>query len=141
MTLSVTSTSSPTTSPSTMKPSSTTNSPINQQEVDNLFSVSHNQSCDLNEIDSSWSCSNASNNHSLCIKKCHNGISEHKKCICKRTNCSWAFKNKDCLLTGYEPTTDVSGNQDQFSSEILRSLIQYLKLVNKGQINVNFRLR
>ena len=79
------------------------------------------------------------------------GPSEHRKCLCKHKECSWAQKSQKCPITASNNGTDVSpdkqasgGTQDLSSIsglDGLRSIMRELTLTNNGNINVNFNLR
>ena len=97
------------------------------------------KSCDLIQMNSSWFCSNTSKNHSTCVKKCNNGSYERKKCICDRHNCSWIRQNFGCDSITSSDTSEIS--DESKTSDFLRSFIQSLRLINKGEINVNLQLR
>ena len=98
------------------------------------------KSCDLDQINNSWICSNGSNHLSHCAKKRQNDAFEYKKCICKLNQCLWTNIQNNELSEFAEPEVDFSGNKN-VSSNFLRSLIQTFKLVNKGAIHVNLHLR
>ena len=117
-----------------------TNTPFqNQHETSDIIQTSDQKSCDLIPMNSSWKCSNTSKKHSICVKNCNNGSYERKKCICDRHNCSWVRQNFGCDANTSSGTSE---NLDEsYISDVLRSFIQSLRLINKGEINVNFQLR
>ena len=116
----------------------------NPHETNDLIQTSEQKSCDLIPLNSSWKCSNTSKNHSICTKKCNNGSYERKKCICDRHYCSWIRINLGCDATTSSDMSDATSpeiSDDANTRDVLRSFIQSLRLINKGEINVNFQLR
>lgn len=94
--------------------------------------------CSHSELNFTWKCSKALNHRSICVKKCENGGKERKKCICSRDKCSWSRKSLQC------DTNSLSGSSAEISEKqynFLKFFIQNLKLINKGEININFQLR
>ena len=81
------------------------------------------------------------------------GPSEHKKCLCKHRECSWAQKSQKCPLTinenadsgatsGGHHSGSVLGNLSNLSGlDGLRSIMREISLTNNGNINLNFHLR
>ena len=133
----------PSTSASTYSTTKLYSSPFllnNLHETTNQKVISDQNSCDSSQLNSSWECSNDSKNNSKCTKNCGNGGYERKKCLCDRRSCSWIRDSLECdVNTSIEPFTEVP--DDPSTTDILRSFIQSMKLINKGEINVNFQLR
>lgn len=78
------------------------------------------------------------------------GPSEHKKCLCKDQECSWAQKGQKCPITSNEnsdatPGGSYSGDVPDLTYvlgfEGLRSIVREVSLTNNGNINVNLNLR
>ena len=80
------------------------------------------------------------------------GPSEHKKCLCKHRECTWAQKSQKCQITTNDggagatsgaPSGGHSGSISNLTSGLdgLRSIMRELTLTNNGNINVNFNLR
>jgi len=113
--------------------------PDDQNENSSIVFISEQKSCNSDEINSEWKCSNGASNYSSCVRNCAEGSNERKKCICQRSNCSWFQKSECASLNSTMTQSSISG--DQLNSDFLRSIIHYLRLVNKGEINVNFHLR
>lgn len=151
-TIQLTSTTSLTTSkPSTTSPStiSVTESVLDSHETDHsnsTVSMQNSLLCDPVELDSTWNCSNEFYQHSLCIKTDLYGHKEHKRCFCRKNVCSWKQKNNDLQVLENKPFqsntmfSSLKGEKHYQFSDSLDSIIKQLQLVNKGEINVKFRL-
>ena len=75
---------------------------------------------------------------SLCIKFCVGSYAtEHRKCLCKQSNCSWSTKGRSC--------PDVSADDGNLLFETsnlgsLRSIMREINIQNNGTINFTFQL-
>ena len=72
------------------------------------------------------------------------GPTEHKKCMCKQSECSWAQKSKTCPIK-----TNDTISHDHHPDHIpdlnmdlqgLRHIIREISLTNNGNIYVNLNL-
>ena len=109
---------------------------------------------------SDWICSNDKQNRSLCLKRCQNGDTDEKVCICENQSCSWYHKGDQCSMNSMSnPYMDsnpdvesmnnlnIPGNllfDSMSSSESaidLVSLIHEINVSNIGYINVNLHLK
>ena len=89
----------------------------------------------------------------FCKNSKKDGPSEHKKCLCKHKECSWAQKSQKCpIITnenadsgassgGHHQSGSVSDLSNLSGLEGLRSIMREISLTNNGNINVNFNLR
>ena len=86
----------------------------------------------------------------FCKNSKKDGPSEHKKCLCKHKECSWAQKSQKCPITtnenadvtpGGSYSGDVSDLPYILGFEGLRSIVREVSLTNNGNINVNLNLR
>ena len=74
---------------------------------------------------------------SLCIKFCTGSYTtEHQKCLCKQSKCSWTTKGKTC------PVSENEGNLlfDTHNLGSLRSIMREINIQNNGTINFTFQL-
>ena len=88
----------------------------------------------------------------FCKNPKKDGPSEHKKCLCKHKECSWAQKSQKCPITTNENADSGASSGGQHSGSVsdlsnlsglegLRSIMREISLTNNGNINVNFNLR
>ena len=94
------------------------------------------QKCDM--LDSSWTCSNKRENHSLCIKFCNDDSSEYKRCVCKNSACFWSLKGKKCFDNSDQ--SGFSSSIDKYDLQSLNSLMRQINIANNGHIHVQFQL-
>ena len=107
---------------------------------------------------SDWICSNDKQNRSLCLKRCQNGDTDEKVCICENQSCSWYHKGDQCSMNsmsnpdvapdvesmnnlnipGNLPFDSISSSE---SANDLVSLIHEINVSNIGYINVNLHLK
>ena len=75
---------------------------------------------------------------SLCIKFCAGSYTtEHRKCFCKQSNCSWSTKGRSC------PDVSIDDGNLLFETSnlgSLRSFMREINIQNNGTINFNFQL-
>ena len=108
--------------------------------ISDQTSTSDKKSCDSSQLNSSWICSNAQKKHSVCVRNCENGGYERTKCVCYRNNCSWIRQDFECDdEASLGKSTGISNGSN--TTDFLRSFIESLKFINKGEIFVNFQLR
>ena len=101
--------------------------------------------CDPEGLDTTWNCSNAFNQHSLCIKTDVFGNKQLKRCTCRNNFCSWKQKNHESRLLESNSfqsnlSSTLKGEKTNLYSDSLASIIEQLHFVNKGEINVKFEL-
>ena len=74
--------------------------------------------------------------HSHCVMFCSDRLTtEHRKCLCKQSICSWSTKGKSC-------PSDDEGNFPLKTSYLgsLRSIMREINIQNHGTIDLTFQL-
>ena len=75
---------------------------------------------------------------SLCIRFCMGSYAtEHRKCLCKQSNCSWTTKGKSCP---YVSADDGNVLFETSNLASLRSIMREINIQNNGTINFTFQL-
>ena len=72
------------------------------------------------------------------------GPTEHRKCLCKHKECSWAQKSKTCPIV--DPLAISNGQHSGDISDLtmgfegLRTIVREMTLTNNGNIYLNLNL-